>query len=564
MASVGETAANCNRHPFLSGDGCDRGSVDIHQFDDLPYCESISPTEPDIPPEIVDTPLNLLIPPSCSCVNIDYKLEIGYSRSKTFGANATFRARGDCCEGNYQSDFNLQIPCPIDGQGSKKIDISIKYGNGKSEDSIDYISTDSSKCSIDPKDVDFDLEIPCPIGKDGEITVGIGYGDGESKVTKKIISTDNGECKIDAESPEFDLKIHCPIIGAGGYNYITTKAQYAGRFSENKVAYIVKDSPNCTIEPLDPYLTIDVPCPIYESNSNGVTVKIEYGDGKSSATQKVVYANRSKCTIEPLEANFNLNIRCPFRRAYAAPWESIGNDRYRLKSMRRLYFRWHQSDPVFEDSVDFITVDTKGCTFDVAKADIDLDIPCPLYDNGLNKTLTIRPRYGSGRNEMSILEYDRDKCAIGVAKGSFDLAIDCPIGATAVGLRYNLYGRNQFDSVQRLDGGGCYIGGSANFTIDVPCPLANLSLFAGDGISISTSKGTTGGSCWANFTINNTRESGGGGFGFCAVTSLEFVNGTLYFSKECFDSNGNRTSTNIYDVFTATSHMSDHVCCLDT
>lgn len=557
MASVGETAANCNRQPFLSGDGCDRGSVDIHQFDDLPYCESISPTEPDIPPEIVDTPLNLLIPPSCSCVNIDYKLKIGYSRSKTFGANATFRARGDCCEGNYQSDFNLQIPCPIAGQGSKKIDISIKYGNGKSEDSIDYISTDSSKCSIDPLDVDFDLEIPCPIGKEGEITVGIGYGDGESKVTKKIISTDKGDCKIDAESPEFDLKIPCPVLGGAGDNYISTNAKYANGFSKNKVAYIRKDNVACTIEPLDVNLDINIPCPIYGPNKD-VTVKIEYGDGENSATQKVIDAYPRGCTIKPLEANFNLNIRCPFSQVYAAPWESIGDGKYRLKSRRRLYFKWHQADPLFEGSVDFITVDTKGCTFDVAKADIDLDIPCPLYDGGLNKTLKIRPRYGSGTNSMSILEYDRDKCAIGVAKGDFDLAIECPIGATSVGMVVTRYGRTVLNSTHRLDKSGCRIGGAAHFNINIPCPLANLSLSAGDGISIRSSKNTSGGSCRAGFVISNTRYYENR-VNLKYVSKVYFSNGSLYYQVSSYPSG----ETEEVLICTSVNHLSDHLCCHD-
>ena len=112
---------SCNRRPFLSGDGCDRGSVDINQFDDFPYCDKIDPTMPAIPPEIVDTPLQIPVPPSCACVNIKYALNFKYSKDRKFGANADFIARGDCCEGNYVSNFNLQIPCPILGGGSKKI-----------------------------------------------------------------------------------------------------------------------------------------------------------------------------------------------------------------------------------------------------------------------------------------------------------------------------------------------------------------------------------------------------------------------------------------------------------
>ena len=70
----------CNRSPFQSGDGCDRGDVNTHQFSDLPYCKPIDPTRPNIPPEILDTTWVLPVPPPCSCIDIEYKLDFkGYT-----------------------------------------------------------------------------------------------------------------------------------------------------------------------------------------------------------------------------------------------------------------------------------------------------------------------------------------------------------------------------------------------------------------------------------------------------------------------------------------------------
>ena len=74
---------SCNRQPFLSEGGCDRGSVDIRQFDDFPFCESFAPTMPEIPPEIVDTPIELPVPPSCACFNIAYAMNMKYSKERS-------------------------------------------------------------------------------------------------------------------------------------------------------------------------------------------------------------------------------------------------------------------------------------------------------------------------------------------------------------------------------------------------------------------------------------------------------------------------------------------------
>ena len=154
MSKCPEGSAPCNRTPFMSEDGCDRGDLDIHMFDDLPYCGGMEPSSAEIPPEIVDTPISLPIPPPCSCISVGYNIKAGFSKGGA--STATFASKGDCCNGEYESNINLSLPCPL-----PKIEnfAGIRYGTGTGRKK--YIQSDPSKCTLQAYDID--LNIPCPV-----------------------------------------------------------------------------------------------------------------------------------------------------------------------------------------------------------------------------------------------------------------------------------------------------------------------------------------------------------------------------------------------------------------
>ena len=569
--------SNCNRQPFLSGDGCDRGSVDIHMFDDLPFCEEISPTVPEIPPEIVDTPLNLQIPPACSCVSIGYNLDLKYSKSRRFDANAEFTADGDCCEGNYISNFDLQIPCPIIGSGTKVMKMSVGYGNRGSIASVPYITTDSDGCTIEPKDIDISLDIPCPVldrglingVRAGDIKIGIGYGTGPSKETLTFIKTNQVLCTFSPLAPSFDLDIPCPVLGSGN-NKITPNARFVKNPSNKPVDYIHKDADNCTIEPLDVDLSIEIPCPIAGMNKN-VKIKIGYGS-VDNATAPLFNVSQDDCTIEPLETAFNLNIRCPFDRVYEKPWEKVeGRDGVFRRTARRIVrYLWRDNESfVWSGSPIEIEVDKNECTVDMSLPDMNIELPCPLDPQGeeVKRTLNLRQKYTYDNDETSIdiLEYNTNKCLIEVPEEEYDLNIKCPIERGAkINLRKAKYG-NPADKIVSLKDSGddCLISGVKNLELVIPCALDNLKMYTLAGDEIESRKT---GDCGKVFFIDVKGGGGGGGGGggdICIdyVSEIRYRNSSLEYKKtsQC---NG-KTRSKWIRILTATNHMSDHACCND-
>lgn len=271
MASA-EESTSCNREPFLSGDGCDRGNVDIHQFDDLPYCDPIDPTQADIPPEIVDTPINVPIPPACSCININMKAGIGYGDG--FRAGTSFKSVGDCCDGNYESNISLDIPCPIPFRGDRTITASVAYSDSPSPQTKPFIH--GELCNVNAFNVDLPLAVPCPINTPmAQITVGIGYGEGNRKQTRRYLDNKTGrDCSLNALNPEFDLNIPCPVVGAKK-GEITVGIGYGDGESRRKAQFIKADSSpqGCSVEALSPEIDLNIPCPITSSGSIKIGAK---------------------------------------------------------------------------------------------------------------------------------------------------------------------------------------------------------------------------------------------------------------------------------------------------
>ena len=303
----------CNRIPFQSESGCDRGSVDIHLFDDLPYCDRIDPTPPEIPPEIEPTPINVPVPViPCTCFSIDYSMKMRYRHgsSRKFGAAARFGANGDCCKGRYVSDISLDIPCPVFGSSSRKIGVSIGYGDTRKSFSETYIDVDEKKCRIEPRNVSARLEIPCPVSeKEGQLTVGVKYGKGPSKASAAVIAANRKDCVIEPLSPEISLDIPCPIVGREGRYSVGVRKGWTGNTSVVDIPIAAANAQACVLEPIGGVADLSIPCPV-KKGSGKLRIGLQYGVGNASASASLIDADPSGCAIRANDVRMNLSVPC--------------------------------------------------------------------------------------------------------------------------------------------------------------------------------------------------------------------------------------------------------------
>ena len=297
---------SCNRVPFLSGEGCDRGDIDIHQFDDLPFCENISPTTPKIPPEVIDSQIVIPVPPPCACININHKFKLNYNSTGKFSANTAFKSRGDCCAGNYEANFDLKIPCPINGKGS--IGAGISWGNGDSFKKVD-IAHKTDPCGLEFKNPEIRLQIPCPIIGNGQITAGVSWGAG-APVTKTIAKK-SGTCSLQFDNPVFDLKIPCPIED-NGEKKIKVNVEYGDTPNPNVEETFARVShDNCSIELLQPEFNLNIKCPLQNGDKELKLKPVQYVSNPVDKNIRYVHGDRTQCNLEVLEPELQIQAPCP-------------------------------------------------------------------------------------------------------------------------------------------------------------------------------------------------------------------------------------------------------------
>ena len=410
---------HCNRQPFVSGDGCDRGNVDVHMFDELPYCGTIAPTPPGIPPEIVDTPINIPIPPSCACVNISYDMDMKYTTARAFKAEGSFNANGDCCEGKYKSKFDLEIPCPALGNGTKRIRLAIGYGDNARSCSASFISLNKSECTIDANNVDMNLNIPCPVKKadTNKIKVGISYGKEFRNGSASFIKADSRDCTIEPLSPEINLNIPCPVIGRDEGNRIAAEIRYGTSFRGASASFIRTDAEDCKIEGLNAKLDLSIPCPVVKNEAPRIKVGISYGEAFAGASASLAKADDTNCTIEPLSPEINLNIPCPLSKIkIEASYVELGSS-----------------------GTGEITVDSfysnAGCskTFKIKAAipNPSLNVPCPVGGEPGTKKIKMKMSVGGNASGSASAEFatvgNSGDCNISVQSVNMNLSIPCPI-----------------------------------------------------------------------------------------------------------------------------------------
>ena len=462
-----KSSKSCNRRPFLSGDGCDRGNVDIHQFDDFPYCESFDPTMPAIPPEIVDTPLQIPVPPSCACVNIKYALKFKYSQDRKFEASASFSAQGDCCEGNYVSNFNLQIPCPILGSGAKRLKMKISYGTGRNSVAASYIKTNADSCTVEAKDVDINLNIPCPIkdARGKKIKIGISYGEGDKTASASFLKTDTKNCEIEPLSPNLKLNLPCPVVGGKGTPKIKASIKYGDGDSKASASYIKADPKECTIEPLSPSINLNIPCPIKDARGKKIKIGISYGNGKKEASASFLKTDPDKCTVEALAPTFNLNLPCPVRRQDRTP---------KIKAK----IGWGNRGA--SASASLLSVNVASCEIQARDVNLNLNLPCPVRAGQSSPKIKAKIKWGnSGQSaSASFLTADPSSCEIKGTDAVLNLSLPCPIRNSdhppklKAKIGWGSNGKSASVSILTADPNSCEIRtADATLSLNLPCPI---------------------------------------------------------------------------------------------
>ena len=623
---------SCNRQPFLSDQECDRGSVDIHQFDDFPLCESIDPTQAEIPPEIVDTPINLPVPPACACFNIDYALKLKYNKKRLFAAAADFSAKGDCCEGNYVSNFNLEIPCPVLGSGaSRRIKMKIGYGNGKGSAEVSYLRANQDSCTIEAKNVDIDLNIPCPIQKkvDRKVKIGISYGQAFRGASAKVVEANAEKCELEILEPTFTLNIPCPVK-KGGNKKIKIGISYGKDFKPASGS-VIKTGDSCTIEANPVTFALQIPCPILgrEGQNPKIRAKIGWGSKQRSVSASFINANPKECTIEPKDVNLDLQIPCPVKKeggkkikigiAYGQQFRSASGSVIKATDNCTIEANPATFDlqipcPVRKDGNRKIKIGIQygqkfksasasvikagdSCTIEANPATFDLQIPCPLHHTTWHRpriidgrrwcyTMWRRRWIGDGWNgsyssfSTSFIRINESSCLI--ETGRLDLDIKCPIKGGETGWKkFRIVKKwagttsNVSTSLLYVDKTNCQLQTKdlVSMNLDIPCPVSNKNL------KIETLASTTSDST-GKFTVSSTYDEQtclrtikfkatfpkGGGIDMSSSTS--FVRYIRYnVSKHAFQIRTQNFKSKVLsewkDIVTATAHMDDHTCCND-
>lgn len=398
---------SCNRQPFLSEGGCDRGNVNIHQFDDLPYCDPIDPTPASIPPEIVDV-LNVpVVPPPCACVSIDYSLKFKYSQAFKF--KAEFKSVGDCCDGNYESDFDLELPCPIKKIGTRWYKHKLKWNKGDYYSQI-YIQDDED-CGLNPLDIDFELGLKCPVRTNGDktISIGIDWGAKKDKETHPYVkaTNDDEDCAITPRDVDFDLTLPCPIPENTEDN-LKINLGWQGNQSDSQPISI-KKAEDCSLKVVAPEFDLGLPCPIPDKANGNIKIDLKWQD-KQSDSQPISINKVGDCSLEVVAPEFELGLPCPITGVSKDVTISLG---------------WNKQ----QSDTSQIKIKKKGdCEIDLETSDFDIGLTCPVP----TASATFRPTIQYGHNfkfpqEVVLVSGNHAECETTFYDQPFDIEIPCPL-----------------------------------------------------------------------------------------------------------------------------------------
>ena len=525
---------SCNRRPFVSDDECNRGSVDTRRFSDFPYCDSFSPTLPEIPPEIIDTPIDIQIPPPCSCFSMKYKMGMKYTSGK-FNAKADFKADGDCCDGNYISTLNLEVPCPIKDSGEKKIIADIKYGKGDGHVEVKYMTADNGGCAINFTEPSIHLELPCPVsgtaGK-SKIKIGIKYGS-KSSVSASYMSKDGEACTIIPKDVNLDLELRCPIpekyhkskvrlawgsskeytlvgnlsfdherceLRANSSSYIfeipcpirnddmssvkmmvVFKNRYQITSSNHSTRIAKIDKEECRLS-FEPNLHIDIPCPISRNGDGGgkdkkLRMRLKWGSNSSFDSIEFLKWNSSSCIVSMNSASYELELKCPIRSA-------LWNNKHKIRFSPVKY-----KETPHSVSAEYLKIGNKdGCSFevlDINNQQYSLEVPCPIKFNGKTR-VTLTPVVGGTGAVVNDFASagNNEKCRLNITNTNFKFNIPCQdIGIDVEKTEFtNDYTKAGITTAEVESGANC----SKNIKLGVTIPRPEPILVSINGTSVLT------------------------------------------------------------------------------
>lgn len=468
MCPNSDSTSPCNRRPFVSEDGCDRGSVDVHQFDDFPYCGPINPTPPGIPPEIDDGPIPIPIPTyTCSCINISYKIDFRYSKEKKFKAHGSFSAKGDCCEGNYGTGMSFEIPCPINAPKGRKIKVGISYGKDFKSDSASFIAANSDSCTIEALSPSLHLEIPCPVNdsEGKKLKVGISYGSGPQSASASFIKANPDSCTIEAMSPDIHLNLPCPVKDSEGKK-IKVGISYGDGPTSASASFIKADPEKCEIEPLQANLRLNIPCPVIgDGGTKKIKAKIKYGD-ESSASASFLKMDKDACVVEAFDANLDLSIPCPVKS----------------KGTKKLKIQIKLGDSTVSASASYASMGD-SCSINMQDVNLNLDLPCPVKATKGEKKIKATIGYGSTGSASATFASIESGCDINIMdEVNLELKVPCPVkGETGTKKIKATIGYGEGNSSASASyasvGDSCSITLKDEVSLDlkIPCPVKSTS-----------------------------------------------------------------------------------------
>ena len=493
-------ADNCNRRPFLSEGDCDRGDVDVHQFDDLPFCDPINPTPPDVPPQVLETQWNLNVPPPCACIDIAYKFKFnGFTKNEDMNAKGTFKSTGDCCEGEYETGFEFDLPCPISDFDKKEFKVKTGW-NCETTHEQTYIEPSKDECGLDPQDIDFTIGLPCPIDGNGEKNIQIKLDwDNDKESSKPYLSARNEaecddseeNCQITPNDVEFNLGLPCPIP-EGAQATISAAMAWGCSSKSDAVVVVKRKEDECALEMEEAELVLGLPCPIGGSSGDKcISIDMKW-DGQQ--TQKLAYLSSKNeadcaggapgggsggaddCQITPEEPEFMIGLPCPI------PDKKISKD-------ISIAINWNKVDSECKPSTQKLSLKRdKECelAFDDASVDFSLCLPCPVPEDVSDQKKKIKIDWtpngddSKKENEQPLVQKSGD-CAIEVEQTDFEIGLPCPLPDNLADQKKKIkieWTPNGDDSkkeneqplVQKSD--DCTIEVNTDqFEIGLPCPL---------------------------------------------------------------------------------------------
>ena len=476
----------CNSTPFLSNRECDKGNVDIHQFDDFPYCTPICPSQTEAPPEIVDTPIVVNTPLTCSCINIDYDLSLKYENA--FKGVGEFKSAGDCCDGNYKTDFEIKIPCPV-SDSNNGVSIGIGYGDGSSSKEVPLIKSDCEACTIEPTTANIDLRIPCPVpSTNAEMSVGLTYGDTDGEpIEEDFIKARHDSCSMTINTPSFDLKLECPIKCPN--SNVSINIGYGDDFNSISEQVVKTDCDKCSITAETVDFNLTIPCPILGTSNAALSVEHGWETNPQKESKNIFKSDADKCTIEPQDIDFNLTVPCPIS----------GSDA--IVSVGLTYGRERQTE---SHSVAYASKDS--CSIEVSPANFNLTIPCPIDD--LTGKVGFNLKYGNGENRQTrqVVAKKNYECSVNAVASNFDLSLPCPINGSAGKLHLESTYQDADNQFTLFSVDSCSINApSVTALVSVPCTADRFHL-SGGKISYGENpavivKDNSNGLCSKNYVI---------------------------------------------------------------